>query len=240
MEHTKKTILIKLSGELFSCGARSNLAATAQEFSHAFIAQLNELRAHARIGIVVGGGNFFRGANDGETLGLPSPVAHEIGMLATILNGRILQSWCNQAGIPTSLMSAVPCPTIAKPLCQQTITYALHNAEIVIFVGGSGNPFFTTDTTAVIRALQIGAIELWKATKVNGVYSADPLKDTSATLLKETTYAYALKHQLGIMDATALTLAQEHKLVTRVFNACEKNAFIHTAKDASFGSKINA
>lgn len=237
MKH-KRTILLKVSGELFSCGRRADNPYCDIEFSLQLVQQLAHLAKHCNLGVVVGAGNFFRGSIDGPRLGLNAATSHEIGMLGTIMNGRILQQWCERAGIETKLLSAIPCPTIADPLQQHAVEQALSDGVLMIFAGGSGNPFFTTDTTAVVRALQIGATELWKATKVDGLFDSDPAVNTNALRIERTTYADVLNRQLAIMDATALTLAAANQLTTRVFNLFTPRALCNALEDATFGSTI--
>lgn len=234
----RTSVLLKLSGELIACGKTSDSPYCSADFPQKLMAQIKEIAEHTHLGIVIGAGNFFRGSQDGPRLGLPPANAHEIGMIATIMNGRILQSWMDRARIPSTLLSMVPCPTIAQELRQQSIDQARKNNNVIIFVGGSGNPFFTTDTTAVIRTLQIGATELWKATKVDGLYTKDPKKHTDATLIKQASFDEVVNKKYGVMDRTALTLAQEHNLTVRIINLFSENALVHASKDPSFGSMI--
>lgn len=232
MKPKTKAILLKLSGELFSQHSKEKEIAL-----HAIIKQIAELFTHCSLGIVVGAGNFFRGNIDGPAFKLQEATAHEIGMIATIMNGRILEALLNQENIATCLLSALVCPQIAKPLKQHTIdTYKTKHC--LIFVGGTGNPFFTNDTNAVLRALQIGAKEVWKATKVDGIYDADPIKNPQATLLPSLTYQEAIKRKLDVMDRTALTLAEQHELTIRVFNVFKPNALHKAFEDPTFGSVV--
>lgn len=236
MKH--KTILLKISGELIACGKNASSPYCSPDFPATLMAQIKELARDHAIGIVIGAGNFFRGSQDGPRVGLDPATAHEIGMIATIMNGRILQSWMEKAHIANTLLSMVPCPTIADEVRQHTIQSALRKQQVIIFAGGSGNPFFTTDTTAVVRALQIGATELWKATKVDGLFDRDPEQHSNATKLECVSYQEAISNNYGVMDRTALTLAQQHRLPLRIFNLFAQNALLSAARNATFGSTI--
>jgi uridylate kinase len=228
-----ESLVIKLSGELFS-----NIDATKKIAS-----QIKALAKTHRLALVVGGGNFFRGAQDNNKLKLNKESAHNIGMLSTIVNGIILKDFLSQADVSSNdvsstIFTAFPCPSIAQDITQENINRAFEKNNVVIFVGGTGNPFFTTDTNAVLRALQIGAQEVWKATKVDGVYSADPEKE-SGKFYKTISYQEVLDQNLGVIDSTAVTLAQEHKLQIRVFNLFTKDALLNALKDSNFGSVIH-
>ena len=222
-------ILLKLTGNVLDKGPAllENIAAQIKQLDQTF-------------GIVIGGGNFFRGARQSKELHISEHTGHKIGMLATIMNGLIIQDIFEQAGITTTLFSALPCETVALPISPQGLHKALRDSHCVIFSGGTGNPYFSTDTTAVVRALQMKAKQIWKATKVEGIYSADPQKDTTAELLKNVTYQQALEQDLGIMDATAFALAKDHDLELRVFNIFSDNALIQAAQDPHFGSRVSA
>lgn len=231
----KKRILLKLTGEIFLSSDKKTLSPVSL---HAIIAQIKQLAPSHQFGIVVGGGNFFRGSIQGKTMGMTPSMGHQVGMLATMMNGIILKDLLEQNDMPTSLFSAIPCPEIGSAISQQAIDNALHKNNTLIFIGGTGNPFFTTDTNAVLRGLQIRAEQIWKGTSVNGVYDADPHKVPTAQLLKTASYHDALNKQLGIMDATAFALAQQHKQCIRVFNIFSPDALIKAATDNSIGSII--
>ncbi len=221
-------ILLKLTGNILDKGPGplENIAAQIKQLDHTF-------------GIVIGGGNFFRGARQSSALHISEQTGHTVGMLATMMNGLIVQDILEQAGVSTTLFSAVSCPSVGLPLSPQALNKALKESRCLIFSGGTGNPFVSTDTTAVIRALQMDAQQIWKATKVDGVYSADPQKEPSAKLIKKLTYKQALDDNLDVMDATAFTLAQEHNLDLRVFNIFSNNALIQAANDPEFGSTLS-
>lgn len=172
------------------------------------------------LALVVGGGNFIRGA---QLQGIDRVVADQMGMLATVLNGMALRQSLESRGISVILQSAVPV-AYAQPVDPVSARRALSEKKIVIFAGGTGNPFVTTDTAAAIRASEIGAKILLKATDVPGVYSADPKKNPRAKLYKELTLDEAIEKRLNVMDLTALTICRENKITIRVFDVfCEGN-----------------
>lgn len=228
------SVLIKLSGELFKDAAGALTAVTAQRL----IGEINELTATHHVGIVIGGGNFFRGSIQGKQLGLRPQAGHAVGMHATVLNGLILQELLQQAGLITYLVSPTRMHGTTQAIEPDILQEARERRGIIIFVGGSGNPFFTTDTTAIIRGLQIGATLILKATNIDGVYTRDPRKHPDAQYLPRLSYAYALEHKLGIMDATALTLASEHQLTIRVFSMNAPAALSQALHNEQFGSTI--
>jgi uridylate kinase len=225
-----ETILLKLSGELLSENADQLVQMTAQ---------LKKLSATHRFAIVIGGGNFFRARTARQEFGLRQPVADAVGMLATAMNGLILQEYFNQHGLPSTLLSAVPLPSLAQPINQATIDAAHATGACIIFCGGTGNPYFTTDTTAIVRALQIGASQVWKATNVDYVYDGDPRTNKACKPLRQVSYAEILQKQLKIMDLTAITLAQQHVIKIRVFNIFTPNALEEVAHTPTFGSTIS-
>jgi len=232
----KKRILLKLTGEAFISTTNNGLNPS---LVNNLFSQIKQLASTHQFGLVIGGGHFFRGKQHGIKMGISQPVGDQIGMLATLMNGLMVKDLLEQKGVTASLYSAITCPEMASSISQQAIENALIKDQVIIFAGGTGNPFFSTDTTAVLRSLQINAFEIWKASHIDGVYSADPSKDPHAKLLKDTTYGYALAHKLGIMDATAFTLAAENKQIIRVFSAFEPNALIKASQEKDFGSTIH-
>ncbi|MFV9671691.1 MAG: UMP kinase [Acidimicrobiia bacterium] len=169
------------------------------------------------IGIVVGGGNIFRGvsAAAGE---MDRANADYMGMLATVINALALRDALERAGSPARVQTAISIQQVAEPYIRLRAIRHLEKGRIVIFAGGTGNPFFTTDTTAALRGAEIGAAAILKATKVDGVYDADPATTPDARLLGDVTYMEAIQRQLGVMDATAITMCMENDLPIRVFN----------------------
>jgi uridylate kinase len=201
-------VLLKLSGE--ALGAQGIDPQALQSLTE----QLSRGIARSEIALVVGGGNFIRGA---QLIHIDRVVADQMGMLATVLNGMALQQSLESQGIPVILQSAIPV-SYTQPLDPIAARRALSEKKIVIFAGGTGNPFVTTDTAAAIRASEIGAKVLLKATDVPGVYSADPKKNPKAKLYRKLTLDEAIEKKLNVMDLTALTICRENKITIRVFD----------------------
>jgi uridylate kinase len=233
--NTKKNVLVKLTGEMLLAADQKTLDGG---IVRSFARQIKQLSSSHRFSIVIGGGNFFRGKQQGPGLRMTVGTSHYVGMLATMMNGLILQDLFQQEGVACTIFSGIDCPIMGKPIAPQTIDQALTTDQCLIFTGGLGTPFFSTDTTAVVRALQVNAHEVWKATKVDGVYTDDPIKNSNAQLLKRVTFAHALSQGLAIVDAPALALAQEHDLILRVFSLFNDNALLNAAQDSNFGSSI--
>lgn len=228
-----ESVLIKLSGE-FMAFDHDRLMDFAKQ-----IKKLSAKNLSYRIGIVIGGGNFFRGSKQGSQLQMQKTNADSVGMLATVMNGIILQDILKQANLESVVLSAFSIDSMVPRINQILIDSALNEKKIIIFVGGTGNPFFTTDTNAVLRAMQIGAKQVWKATKVDGIYSSDPIADKKAKKIKDIGYAKVLENNLKIIDPTAVTLAAENSVKIRVFNVFEKDALLKASKDTTFGSTIS-
>lgn len=232
---SKKRILLKLTGELFLDPQSRELSPT---MLNSVILQIKKLEKTHQFGIVVGGGNFFRGNQHGKRLGLTASVGHQIGMLATLMNGLILKDLLQAQDVPAALLCAMPSPEVGEGISQQNIDSALENNWTIVFTGGTGNPFFTTDTTAILRSLQISAHEVWKGTNINGVYTADPRTNPNAQPLKTVRFAQAFEQKLGIMDLTAYAMAEQYDKTIRVFNIFDQNALLKAAQDTNFGSVI--
>lgn len=236
MNKNKTTILLKVTGTSLLNKQKTGPDAT---LMRSLMHQIKQLSTTHWFGIVIGGGNFFRGSQHGKTLGLTPSTGHQVGMLATALNGLIIQDIGAQEGVALHVLSAFSCPALAESICPEKIARARAQAQGVVFVGGTGNPFFTTDTAAVVRALQIDALQLWKATDVDGVYDRDPHVDLAAQKIDRLSYKRAILDNFGIMDKTAFALAQEHGVPIRVFNIHKPNTLVHAAQDADYGSLIS-
>lgn len=233
--NTKKRILLKLTGEvLVSADTGKPDASVLNQIAR----NIKQLPDH-QFGIVVGGGNFFRGAQHGAALGMTEAAGHQVGMLATLMNGTIIKDLCEKQGLAVTMFSAIDCPQVGLPISAQAIHNALAENHIVIFAGGTGNPFFSTDTNAIIRGLQMKAHEVWKGTKVDGVYSSDPRINPDAQRLAHLTPYEALEKRLKIMDATAFMLAAEHNIPIRVFNIFTQDALLYASRDPEYGSLIS-
>jgi uridylate kinase len=216
-----RRVIVKLSGEAFSGPEKFGLH---QPTIHRFAADL--VAAHALgigLGVVVGGGNVLRGAQISEN-GLSRPTADAMGMLATVMNGLVLEAAIAGAGASARTMSALALPQLCETYERQRALRHLDHDRIIIFVGGTGNPYFTTDTTAVLRAAELGCDAVLKATDVDGVYSADPKRDPQAKRYEQLSHQEALERSLKIMDATAFALARENGMPIIVFSIREQGA----------------
>ena len=210
-----KRILLKLSGEaLASEGSQGIDAVRLKEY----VSQIKEITEMGiEVGIVIGGGNIFRGLS-GEEEGFDRVRGDYMGMLATVINGLALQSALENAGARASLFTAIPMEPVGIRFSKQKALEAFDKGEVAIFTFGTGNPFFTTDTTASLRAVETNADVLLKGTRVDGVYSADPEKDKSAVKYDEISFEEAIQKNLGVMDQTAFTMCRENNLPIVVFN----------------------
>ncbi len=217
-----KRIVLKLSGEALQ-GKKSHGIDHSVLISIAH--QIKEIRdLHVDVAVVLGGGNIFRGQENTASRGLDMDrsVADYMGMLATVINGLALQDVLEKMDMPTRVMTAIEMQRIAEPYIRRRAIRHLEKGRIVIFVAGTGNPYFTTDTTAALRAMEINADAILKATKVDGVYSADPQKVKDAKKFDSLKYIDVLKKSLKVMDATAVSLCMDNKLPIVVFNLNKK------------------
>lgn len=170
------------------------------------------------IGLVIGGGNIFRGLNGSESRGIDRTTGDHMGMLSTVVNGLAIMDCLEKMGVTVRLQSAIPMDKLAEPFILRRATRHLERGRVVIFAGGTGNPYFSTDTTAALRASEIGADILFKATKVDGIYNKDPVKASDAVKYDSLSYMTALKDGLRIMDSTAFSLCMENKMPILVFS----------------------
>ncbi len=181
--------------------------------------QIKEVRdLGVTIALVVGGGNIFRGQVASKEFGLDRSVADYMGMLATVLNGLALQNALEKIDVPTRVMTAIDMSAVAEPYIRRSAIRHLEKGRVVIFVAGTGNPYFTTDTAAALRAAEIGAEVIFKATKVDGVYSADPLKDKNAEKFDQLSFMDVLRKDLQVMDTTAVSMCMNNNIPIGVFN----------------------
>ena len=232
-----RRVLLKLSGEAL-LGERQYGVDPA---FCAFIArQVAEVHAQGvEIGIVVGGGNIFRGLA-AAARGMDRATGDYIGMLATVMNGLALQDAIERAGVPVRVMSAIAMNEIAEPYIRRRAVRRLEKGRVAIFVAGTGNPYFTTDTAAALRAVEIGAEVLLKATKVDGVYDADPMQDPTATRYTRLDYQDLLRDQLKVLDAAAVSLCMENDLPIVVFDLNEPDNITRVARGETVGTLISA
>jgi uridylate kinase len=210
-----RRVLLKLSGEVLAGDAGYGIDGKMLEYLSGEVKTLTELGVE--VAIVIGGGNIFRGVQ-GLGRGIPRTSGDHMGMLATVMNSIALKEGLSSLGISASVQSAVGMGPIAEPFVLNHALSALEKGSVVIFAAGTGHPFFTTDTAASLRAIEIGADAILKATKVDGVYSADPMRDSTARRFERITYLEVLQQQLKVMDLTAISLCMEHNMPILVFN----------------------
>jgi uridylate kinase len=200
---------------------------------------IKEIKAKGvEIAIVIGGGNIFRGVSSASR-GMDRVQADNMGMLATVINGLALQSALENEGVKTRLQSAININEVAEPFIRRKAISHLEKGRVVIFGGGTGNPYFTTDSAAVLRAIEIGADVILKGTRVDGIYSSDPEKDTTATKFDFISFEDVLKKGLKVMDTTAFTLSQENELPIIVFDMNTKGNLLKVVSGENIGTKVN-
>ena len=228
-------ILLKLSGEALM--GKEQYGIDPKKLTD-YANEINEItKLGVEVAIVIGGGNIYRGIQS-EGAGFDRVQGDFMGMLATIINGMALQSALEKIDIQTRLLTAIKMEQIADPYSRRKAMRHLQKGRVVIFGGGTGNPYFTTDTAASLRAIEIGADVLLKATMVDGVYDLDPKKDKNAKLFEKISYDQVLNKKLNIMDATAVVVCRDNNLPLRVFNLIEKDALINTMTNERVGTLV--
>lgn len=219
MKPVYKRVLVKLSGEALLGGKTSGISSEALISISKEIKSVRELGCE--IGLVVGGGNIYRGSQRDKEV-IDSVTADYMGMLATVINGLALQNCFEKFGLDTRVLSAFEMREFCEPYIRRRAIRHLEKGRIVIFVGGTGNPYFTTDTAAALKAVEVKADVILKATKVDGVYSADPVKNPKAKRFEKLNYMDILQNRLKIMDSTAISLCMENSIPIVVFNLFKK------------------
>jgi len=214
-----RRILLKLSGEVLTGEGTYGIDPEVIQEIGQEIKEVRELGVE--IAIVIGGGNIFRGVA-ASSRGMDRASADDMGMLATVINGLALQDSLEKAGVQTRVQTAIEMREVAEPYIRRRAIRHLEKGRVVIFAAGTGNPYFTTDTTASLRAMEIGAEVILKATKVDGVYDSDPLVNKTAKKYDELTYLDVLKNRLKVMDTTAISLCMDHRIPIIVFNLKER------------------
>jgi len=231
-----KRILLKLSGEALM-GDRQygidpkRIAEYAQEIKEV-------VEKGVEVAIVIGGGNIFRGVA-GASNGMDRVQADYMGMLATAINGLALQSALEDADVQTRLLTAIKMEQVAEPFIKRRAVRHLEKGRVVIFVGGTGNPYFTTDTAAVLRAIEVNAEVILKGTRVDGVYTSDPEKNADATKFENITFKDVMNKGLKVMDMTAFTLSEENKLPIIVFDMNKKGNLLKLLSGENIGTKVD-
>lgn len=232
-----KRILLKLSGEAL-------MGEDSFGINRATIERMvEEIAAVTRVGVqvavVIGGGNIFRGVAGGS-VGMDRATADYMGMLATVMNALALADAMDKQGLTARVMSAIGIEQVVEPYVRPKALQYLEEGKVVVFAAGTGNPFFTTDTAAALRGAEIGAEVVLKATKVDGVYTADPFKDPTATRYSQLTFDEAIARNLGIMDATAFALCRDQKLPVRVFSIVKHGALKRVVMGEDEGTLVYA
>ena len=217
-----RRVLLKLSGEALMGSQEYGLDAEIVDRIAAEIAIVAKL--NVEICLVIGGGNIFRGVS-GAAKGMDRASADYMGMLATVINALAMQNALERNGVDTRVLSAIPMQNVCEPYIRRRAMRHMERGRVVIFAAGTGNPFFTTDTAAALRASEMSCDALFKATKVDGVYSEDPIKNPNAQRYETLTYHQVLAHDLQVMDASAISLARENNIPIIVFSIYDKGAF---------------
>jgi uridylate kinase len=228
-------ILLKLSGEVLAGAGTFGIDAERVRLLAAEVADV--ARSGVQLGIVVGGGNIFRGVA-AAARNMDRVTADQMGMLATVINSLALQDALEQMGVATRVMSAIQMNQVAEPYIRRRAIRHLEKGRIVIFAGGTSNPYFSTDTAATLRALEIKAQVIAKATRVNGVYDKDPLKFPDAVMYPEVSYLEVLSKGLGVMDASAVAMCRDNHLPIIVFNLTTRGNIMRMAMGEPIGTVI--
>jgi len=230
-----KRILLKLSGEALMGGLEFGIDPKVLDRMALEVGQLRGIGV--QVGLVIGGGNLFRGKQLSEA-GLDRVAGDHMGMLATVMNALAMRDALERANMTTRVMSAIPMSGVVDHYDRRSAIRALDCGDIVIFAAGTGNPFFTTDSAACLRGIEINAEAVFKATNVDGVYTADPKKDPEATKYDTLTYQEVLEKQLGVMDLTAICLARDHNMPLRVYDMNEPGVLARLLTGGSDGTLI--
>ena len=230
-----KRILLKLSGEALAGNKEFGFS---EDVLESFAKQIKDLHSKCiEIAIVIGGGNIFRGTT-GTKKGVDRVTGDTMGMLATIMNGLALQDAIERLGVPTRVLSALQMPQVAEPFIRRKAVRHLEKGRVIIFAGGTGNPYFTTDSCGALRAAEINADVLAKGTKVDGIYNKDPMKHIDAVRYDTVTFDEAISKNLGVMDTTALSLCRENNIPIIVFNALEVGNILKMVQGENIGTVV--
>ncbi len=230
-----KRILLKLSGEALM--GSSEFGIDPQVIGRMAVDVSEVVKAGVQTGLVIGGGNIFRGVSL-SSKGMDRATADYMGMLATVINSLSLQDALERTGVAVRVMSALNINQVCEDYVRRRAIRHLEKGRVVIFAAGTGNPFFTTDTAASLRGVEIGAQIVLKATKVDGVYTADPMKDKTAKRYSKLTYDEALERKLGVMDTAAFALCREHNMPLRVFDMHKPGALMRIMRGEDEGTLI--
>ena len=231
-----KRVLLKFSGEALMGDAQFGIS---NDILSYLAEEVRELRPmDIEIGIVIGAGNIFRGVS-GASAGMDRAAADNMGMLATVMNSLALKDALDQNNVPTAVLSAIPMNTVCESFSRRLSMEHFAKGNTVIFAAGTGNPYFTTDTAASLRAAEIDADIVLKSTRVEGVYSSDPEKNDEAELYTQISYKDVVEKKLGVMDLTAITLCEENKMPIRVFDGTQNTNIYNVLTGNELGTLIN-
>jgi uridylate kinase len=233
-----RRILLKLGGESLAGEGGVGINPAQADFLANKVVEIVNLGV--QVAIVIGGGNLWRGKQDGLDHGMERVTADHMGMLATVMNSLALQDALERMGIPTRVMTGIEVRAVAEPYIQRRAVRHLEKGRVVIFGAGTGNPYFTTDTAASLRAMEIDAEVLIKATKVDAVYDKDPKKNADAKRFERLTYIDALNMRVGVMDSTAMAMCMDNDLPIQVVNLWHENTLFRVVHGESVGTVISA
>ncbi|GHS93047.1 uridylate kinase [Planctomycetales bacterium] len=232
-----RRVMLKLSGE--ALGGEKGVGLDQQAIRRIADEVAETAKAGVEVAVVIGGGNFLRG-NQITSLGIERGTGDYMGMMATVINALALQSVIENIGMPTRVLSALQSPMVAEAYIRRRAIRHLEKGRVVILAGGTGNPYFTTDTAAALRAVELGCEVLLKATKVDGIYTADPLKVSTAKKYDALTYDDCLAQHLQVMDATAFTMCRENNLAIAVYSLKQAGATLRLINGEALGTKVVA
>ncbi|HDP80676.1 MAG TPA: UMP kinase [Spirochaetes bacterium] len=231
-----RRILVKLSGEALAGGNKTGIDPETVKMIATEVSKVHLLGVQTAL--VIGGGNIFRGAI-GKELGMDRTTGDYMGMLATVINSLAMQDALEKQGVPTRVMTAFEMRSVAEPYIRRRAMRHLEKGRAIILSAGTGNPFFTTDTAASLRAIEIGADVLMKGTKVDGVYDSDPVKNSGARKINSISYLEVIERQLRVMDLTAISLCMDNSLPIVVFNLLEKSVLKRIVTGENIGTRIS-
>ncbi len=233
-----KRIILKISGEVLGNKETGEpiCAQSLQRICKAIKAISDD---QVEVGVVVGGGNIFRGLSGSESRGIDRTTGDSMGMLATVINGLALMDCLEKMGVVVRVQTAIPMERLAEPFIQRRAIRHLERGRVVIFVAGTGNPYFSTDTTAALRASEIGAEIIMKATKVDGVYDKDPKKHPDAVRYDSLSYMDALENRLSVMDSTAFSLCMDNQMPILVFDLEQEGSIMKAVRGESIGTLVS-
>ncbi len=233
-----RRILLKLGGEALAGEGGFGINPARAEFVANKVVQI--VNMGVQVALVIGGGNLWRGMQDGMEHGMERVTADHMGMLATVMNALALQDALERMGIPTRVMTGIEVRAVAEPYIQRRAVRHMEKGRVVIFGAGTGNPYFTTDTAASLRAMEIDAEVLIKATKVDAVYDRDPKKNADAQPFTHLTYIDALNMRVGVMDSTAMAMCMDNNLPIQVVNLWQENTLVKVVTGEPIGTMITA